>query len=189
MTDIAILTARMKAAEEAAYREFCDAYLPRLSRYLLVLAGGNEAAMRDALQATLLRVAKYIRRFDAEPAFWSWLTVVARTAWFDQRRGQRRYLAFLDRFRPHAEKFAAAAGSEESEKLEAILERHRAALPPDETEMVEWKYVEGCSVREIADRLQVSPKSVESKLVRIRAKLRKAVLAEINDRSSANEAL
>ena len=73
--DVAELTRRMRSGEEAAYREFYDAYYSRLLRYLLVVAAGDEEAAAEALEGALLRVVRYIKLFATEEAFWSWLTV------------------------------------------------------------------------------------------------------------------
>src|SRR5271165_6516075 len=42
-----VLTRRMVEGDEEAYRIFYDAYYERLRRYLLVVASGNEDAVRD----------------------------------------------------------------------------------------------------------------------------------------------
>ena len=96
--DIAALTRAMARGDESAYRTFYEAYFHRLFRYLLVVTAGDEDAAREALQATLVRVVRHIKPFREEGVFWSWLTVLARSALSDQTRKRRRYLAFLDRF-------------------------------------------------------------------------------------------
>ena len=100
--DIAALTHRMAKGDEWAYHTFYDAYFHRLSRYLLVVTAGDEDAAREAIQATLVRVVRHIKPFPDEAVFWSWLTVLARSALCDQTRKRRRYLAFLGRFAQHA---------------------------------------------------------------------------------------
>jgi RNA polymerase sigma-70 factor (ECF subfamily) len=167
----------MRAGEEAAYREFYHAYYDRLFRYLLVVAAGDLEAAEEALEATLLRVVRYIKVFPAEDIFWSWLTVLARTAFSDRSRKQRRYLAFLDRFTRH--QLVATPGPESSEAdacLLAALERSLAALPGDERQLLESKYFEHRPVRDIAAELQASEKAIESRLVRIRRKLKNALM-------------
>src|SRR5688572_1358408 len=96
--DIAALTARMVHSDETGWREFYDAYFNRLLRYLLVVTNGREESAREALQLTLMRVVRNIRNFDSEAAFWSWLTVLARSSVVDEARKRNRYLALLDRF-------------------------------------------------------------------------------------------
>ncbi|MEO7299756.1 MAG: sigma factor [Verrucomicrobiota bacterium] len=83
--DIPLLTAQMAKGDEAAYREFYELYFNRLLRYLLVLTGNEETA-REALQLTLLRVARHAKKFESEAALWSWLTVLARSSVIDESR-------------------------------------------------------------------------------------------------------
>ena len=166
----------MARGDEAAYRMFYDAYYDRLLRYLLVVTGGNEHAAREALQAALVRVVRHVRPFDAEDKFWSWLTVLARSALVDESRKQRRWFAFLERFSKHAETHGAALNDGEADKtLLELLARNVSALPPDEQDLIARKYVERRSVRDIAGAMQTTEKAVESKLSRVRRKLKDAV--------------
>jgi RNA polymerase sigma-70 factor (ECF subfamily) len=179
--DMATLTRRMVEGDEMGYRAFYHAYFDRLSRYLLVVAAGNEDTMRDALQGTLVRVVRHIKVFQSEDVFWSWLTVLARSAFSDETRKRRRYFSFLERFTRHtAIASDGASGDQTDERLRILLERHVGLLPPDERQLVEQKYFVRRAVREIASELQTTEKAVESKLSRIRRKLKDAVLAELN---------
>ena len=174
---VAELTRRMAAGDETAYRLFYEAYFDRLWRYLIVVTAGNEDAAREALQATLTRVVRHIRVFSSEPVLWSWLTVLARSALTDQTRKHRRYLAFLHRFSQHTVTESASS----DERLHQLLERHIAALPEDERQLVEAKYFARRSVRDIAAELQTTEKTIESRLTRIRQKLKNTVLAELKN--------
>jgi RNA polymerase sigma-70 factor (ECF subfamily) len=171
----------MAAGDEQSYRKFYAAYYDRLSRYLLVVAAGNEEAAAEALESTLLRVVRHIKVFQSEEVFWSWLTVLARSAFSDQTRKQRRYLAFLERFIRHAQIEAAGPDSGEAEaRMQAALEASLAALPDEERRLVEWKYFARRSVRDIAQERQTSEKAIESRLVRIRHQLKETLLKELN---------
>lgn len=179
-TDIRALTQRLVAGDEVAYRVFYDAYFDRLSRYLLVVAAGNEDAMREALQETFGRVVRHIRVFTDENVFWSWLTVLARSARTDESRKRRRYLAFLDRFAQHAMVDREASRHDDPEKgLEPILERSMGCLPVEERTLIELKYFRHCSVRDIAEQHQTTEKAIESRLARARQKLRHLLLTEL----------
>jgi RNA polymerase sigma factor (sigma-70 family) len=182
--DIAALTRRMAKGDEWAYRTFYDAYFHRLSRYLLVVTAGDEDAAREALQAALVRVVRHIKPFPDEGVFWSWLTVLARSALSDQTRKRRRYLAFLDRFTQHARVERSVSDDHEADnQLLAFLERGLAVLPDEERDLVERKYFTRQSVREIAGELETSEKAIESRLVRIRRKLKAVVLDELKHES------
>jgi RNA polymerase sigma-70 factor (ECF subfamily) len=183
--DIAALTRAMTAGDETAYRIFYDAYFDRLLRYLLVVTGGNEEAAREALQLALVRVVRHVKPFAAEEKFWSWLTVLARSALADEARKHRRYFAFLERFtrQREAEPSGMNNGAAE-ERLRTLLAGQLTALPADERQLVEQKYLLGQSVREIADGQQTTEKAVESRLSRVRRKLKDAVLAKLKNEQS-----
>jgi RNA polymerase sigma factor (sigma-70 family) len=127
-------------------------------------------------------VVRHIKPFDAEEKFWSWLTVLARSARADESRKQRRYFAFLERFTRHVE-VADAGGSNRAadERLGELLERNVSSLPPEERELIAQKYYLRRSVREIAGSQQVTEKAVESRLSRIRRKLKDAVYAGLKN--------
>ena len=182
--DVAALTRQLVVGDETAYRVFHDAYFDRLSRYLLVVTAGNEDATREALQETFRRVVRHIRIFPDEAAFWCWLTVLARSARSDENRKRRRYLAFLDRFTQHAAiERAAAYNDRPGTDLEFLLEQNMDGLPTEERALLESKYYDHRSVREIAEQLQTTEKAVESRLVRARQKLKQALLAELKHES------
>lgn len=172
----------MAEGDEMAWRTFYNAYFDRLWRYLLVVAAGNEDTAREAMQGALIRVARHAKTFHDENTFWSWLTVVARTAFADETKKRRRYFSFLDRFtlRSTVEQ-NGTSDAQIDERLKNLLERQMASLPPDEQKVVEQKYFERRSVREIANELQTTEKAVESKLSRIRKKLKDAVIAQLNE--------
>lgn len=117
-----------------------------------------------------MRTAKNVRRFDSEDAFWSWLTVLARSAARDAGRKQSRYggmlARFVERFRPDHPSSPAIPDSEPLLNAllnRALLNRALLSLPAEERALLESKYFEGLSVRDIAGK---------SRLLRCRWKLR-----------------
>jgi len=178
-SDIARLTHLMTKGDEEAFRQFHDAYFGRLLGYLLVVTRDEQLA-REALQATLLRVVRHIKRFDSEEAFWSWLTVLARSSAADERRRTRRYATFLDRFFERTAIENEGKIDETRSRLREVLEINLAALPSEDRELLERKYFDHQSVSEIAQNLELSDKATESRLTRIRQKLREMVLSQLN---------
>ena len=176
--DIASLTAEMARGDEAAYRRFYDLYFSRLLRYLLVVTRGEEEAAREALQITLLRVARSVRRFDDESRFWAWLAAIARHAAVDESRKHHRYLAFLDRFFIRARTDTTPDDGAEA-RLERALLQTLEELPWDERELVKRKYFARDRVRAIATDAGTTERGVESKLARIRQKLKNGVIAQL----------
>lgn len=178
--EVAPLTRRMVRHEELAYREFHDLYCGRLARYLFVVTGGNTDALPDVLQETFRRVVRHIRPFTDEAVFWSWLTVLARTAHVDEMRKRMRYRSFLDRFARHSHSETVTfLDPDAAPSLGRILEEALAELDDDDRRLIEAKYFDGCTVRELANGGYGSESAIESRLGRVRRKLKETLAAAL----------
>jgi len=180
--DISALTFQMAKGDEAAYRRFYELYFHRLLRYLVVLTRNEESA-REALQITFLRVVRYCRKFESEEAFWSWLTVLARSSVVDEQRRAKRYFGFLARFFERGKIETEAANSQTEVQLLELLQAKVGQLPADERELIERKYFHGETVRQIAEENQTTEKAVESSLVRARKRLKQMILSQMRHES------
>jgi RNA polymerase sigma factor (sigma-70 family) len=165
---IASLTRRLKAGEDAAFREFHSLYFDRLYHFLLVVTRGQEHAAQDALQETLLRVLRYAREFSDEEIFWSWLKAVARSAARDGGRKQRRYLALLQTFAFGRIDPTPSPASNEDERLRGLIEESLTELTAGDRQLIEGKYLQGATVMELSVQTGLTEKAVESRLVRLR---------------------
>ena len=177
--EVARLTARLKTGEEAAWREFHREYFDRLLGYLLVVCRGDEEAARESLQAALVKIVRNVRRFDRAEAWWGWLTVVARSCVIDRARGQSRYRALLARYSSF---FAAPDVPPPDVPLADFLEECLAALPTaDERQLLAAKYRDGSSVAELAADVGCTEKAMESRLARLRQRVRLSLLKRLRD--------
>jgi RNA polymerase sigma factor (sigma-70 family) len=174
------LTRRLAIGEEAAFREFHELFFDRLYRFLLVVARGHEDEAREALQATLLRVARYARPFESEDAFWDWLKVLARSAARDAGRRHQRYQTVLARFARLWSPPAPGPNSVEEDRLRSALEESLAELEALDRGLVAGKYLEGQTVRELSRLTGLTEKGVESRLLRLRRLLRERTLRKLN---------
>jgi RNA polymerase sigma-70 factor, ECF subfamily len=163
------LTRRMVKGEEEAFRKFYDLYSARLCGYLFVICHGNEEQARELLQETMIKVARYVRVFEEEEIFWKWLTVVARSCWVDENRKRNRYLAALERFWNWRSVDVA------SESDEMLMVTSLELLGEEDRALLTQKYVEGLSVREIAELCGSSEKAVESRLTRARGRMKEVL--------------
>ncbi len=177
--NIAALTAGIRAGNENAFREFHRLYFDRLYQFLLIVARGNEDEARDALQETLLRVVRHVHKFDNEEAFWCWLKIVARNAARDAGRKQHRYLGLLQRFASHSQTSARPSPSFNNSPLGEFLEESLAELTPQDRQIVEGKYLHGATVRELSVDTGLTEKAVESRLLRLRERIREFILKKL----------
>jgi RNA polymerase sigma-70 factor (ECF subfamily) len=181
-TDISRLTTALAVGDEEAFREFHGAYFDRLLRYLIVVTRGDEEAARDALQETFTRIVRHARRFDSEETFWSWLTVLARSAATDGGRKRRSYWRLLTSYAFSWMNSSAATESVDAdERLHFLLVEGLGELRTEDRALIEGKYLRGASVRELAAETNLTEKAVESRLSRLRRQLREHLLERLKN--------
>jgi RNA polymerase sigma-70 factor (ECF subfamily) len=174
------LTRRLVAGDEKAFSEFHARYFDRLHHFLLVVTHGNEDEAMDALQETLLRVARRPLVFRDEELLWKWLKAVARNAARDGWRKQRRYLALLERFTLHWGGVVTDTAEEDNEaRLEDLLCECIGELSSEERQLIDGKYFDGMAVAELSSNAGLTEKAVESRLHRLRVHLREQMIKKL----------
>ncbi len=161
----------MARGDEAAFQQFYEHYFDRLFRYLIVVTQGNEELAREVLQTLMIRVVRYIKHFEEETVLWGWLTRIARTTFIDILRKQKR-----DRFASELLNFEDSIPPHNDELLLKTLDESLLELDEDEQKLIKTAYFEKIGHQGIADTYGTTAKAIESKLARIRQKLRKNIL-------------
>ena len=173
------LTEKMVAGEEAAFEEFHGFFSDRLFRFLLVLTRGSEDLAREICQTTMLKVARGIRVFENEAHLWNWVTSIGRNNFIDTLRKRRRSPKIVP-FESEAEKMAGTVEACESDLMAALLEA-LGDLELSERNLLEDFYFEERPQSEIAAEQETTVKAVESKLGRVRQKLRAILLGKLRN--------
>lgn len=176
---ITALTRGLVAQDETAFREFHARYFDRLYQFLLVVTRGQEHEAQEAVQETMLRVARHARVCDDAEQFWCWLKAVARNAARDGGRKEGRYRSLLERFFARYQTDAAVKPDDEAARLKALLSETLAELSPEERQLVEGKYLDGAAVKDLSADTGLTEKAVESRLLRLRRQLRERLLQKI----------
>lgn len=157
-----------------------------LYRFILVRVGGDGHAADDVIQQTCYEAARHRRMPDDDEQCQAWMFGIARNLVKKHWRevGKRDTEVPLH----NAESSAALAVAMESETLPAQawassenvtqLMLAITALPPADQELIFAFYFDGRSQAQIAGEENVSPKSVEARLYRIRTRLRTSLRAE-----------
>lgn len=172
------VTTGMASGEEEAYRRFYEACFDKIYRHLLTRTRGNEELSRELAQIVLLRVVRYMRPFSAERMFWAWLYQLCRSAQVDwlRRNGKSAPLELVEVWQGQG-----GRDNDGDEELLEHLDDSMEALEAGERELLRLAYFEGEPQRAIAKRIRSTPKAVESKLARIRLKLRGMILSKLKD--------
>lgn len=186
LDDDKVLVDRMLAGDQRAFDAFFNAYFDRLYRFALARLRHEPDAAEDVVQQTLCRAVEKLHYFRGEAALFTWLCQICRNA-------------IADMFRSKASQGGDTVPFEDSDEIRAALEA-LSALPVDDPEhaaqdaqlsrivqvvldhlpkrygdVLEWKYIQGLSVKEIAARLEIAPKAAESVLSRARVAFRDGI--------------
>ena len=186
-TDWAV-SRRILAGDEQAFRELFDRFFPRLYRFALVRLEGERELAREVVQQTFCKAFERLESYRGESSLYGWFCQICRNAIADRARERRHMLDYV----PLAEDDATldaileslqAPDIDEPEsrlwraQLMRLIQAALDCLPGHYGDVLEWKYVDGLTVKEIAERLAIGPKAAESCLTRARGAFREALIA------------
>lgn len=173
-----ILAARLLRGDADAFQEFFESSFAPLFRFALARIGDADAA-EEVVQTTLCRAVRKLATYRGEAALLTWLTTICRheiSTYFEQRKKAPPMVELADdlpELRAALESIRAEESPERREVarlVQVVLDR----LPRHYGDALEWKYIDGLTVAEIAQRLSLGTKAAESLLTRARESFRDA---------------
>ena len=177
------LAQRMLRGEQRAFDEFFNSYFDRLFRFALVRMNRDAAAAEDVVQQTLCKAMEKIGLYRGESALFTWLCRICRNTIVDTFRAADRPRGEVVPFEENEEvrlalESLSALESDDpqqhmiNEQLSRLVRMVLDYLPRKYGQVLEWKYIEGHSIVEIAGFLGIAPKAAESTLTRAKAAFR-----------------
>ncbi|MBZ0111011.1 MAG: sigma-70 family RNA polymerase sigma factor [Thermoanaerobaculia bacterium] len=177
------LVKRLLRGDELAFGEFFDHYYPGLFRFTLARVGRDRELAEDIAQGALCQAIRKLSTYRGEAALFSWLCTFCRHEIHAQlsRLNRRPDDVFLSEDVPEIRAALESLSSAEASGPEMELRRRELSqwvlstldhLPRHHARALTWKYLSDLSVKEIAQRLGLSPKAAESLLTRARASFR-----------------
>jgi RNA polymerase sigma-70 factor, ECF subfamily len=164
----------------AAFDELVSLHSRRVHRTVLAITKNSEDA-KDAMQESFLRAFLAISRFEGRARFYSWLTRIAiNSALMILRKRRARPEFSLSTPQERSDEIAhmdfkdLAPNPEETyyhRQRHSTLTRAIRKLSPNLREIVQACVVEECSLREVAERFNISEAAVKSRLYRARKRL------------------
>ena len=173
------LVQRVLAKERVAFEQFFETYFSRLYRFC-ALRTDDDAAAEDIVQITLQKALRGLAGYRGEASLFTWLCQICRNEVANWRTANHRHSAMEVPLDDWPDVRAALESQPGSEHVDDTLALQRAVqltldhLPDHYGKALEWKYVEGLSVSEIGDRLQMNLVSVQSLLARARTAFRRS---------------
>ena len=152
---------------------------------------GNRAEAEDVVQEAYVRAFEAITGFNGRSTLSTWLTrIVINEALMRKRSSQRRAKALnassvlvMDEYREKlmgsAERRASPEAAIMRKQLAKILENAVSQLPDGFRTVFVLREVEGLSVEETADVLQIRPETVKTRFSRARKRLQQVIDPEL----------
>ena len=171
------LAKKLLAGDARAFDQFFDENFARLYRFAMARLSDDPEGAREVVQTVLTRAVQKMHTYRAESAMFTWLCAICRNEISDWLSRQGRYrdhivlVEDLPEVQAAVDSFQApAADSPERhyQRVEALrlIQVALDRLPPRYGDVLEWKYVEGHSVKEIAARLEIGTEATQSLLAR-----------------------
>jgi RNA polymerase sigma-70 factor, ECF subfamily len=156
------------SAQDAFEEHFGDVY-----GYVAYRLAPDLHAAEEVTQDVFLAAIEGWGSYRGDGQVLSWLRAIARRKVADhfQQRARRTGQAELD-----ADAEVAASAAPETTDRVVLLAQAMRSLPPEYAEVLEEKYLEGLSVRQMAQQRSRTEKAIESVLSRARELLRSTFL-------------
>ena len=176
---------RLLAGDEAAYDELFRVHAQKIYRFALARVRDPSTA-EDMVQSSLSKAIPKLGEFRGEASLLTWLCSFCRFEILAYRRKQqtRSVEVELPDDLPEVARALDMVGASPAEAPDARLMKKELAylvralldrLPGRYGDVLEWKYQEGLSVIEIAERLGVTRTAAQSMLARARQSFREGI--------------
>jgi RNA polymerase sigma-70 factor (ECF subfamily) len=171
------LVKRLLAHDREAFTAFFDGYFPRLYRFARARLGDDPDTTKEIVQVTLTKAIRKLASYRGEAAFFTWLCTICRheIADYRERVARERQHVVLTEDTPDIRAAVEAIAAPESDDPEHNFRRLETTrliqvaldqLPTHYGDALEWKYVYGFSVDEIAAKLGIGFEAAQSLLAR-----------------------
>jgi RNA polymerase sigma-70 factor (ECF subfamily) len=171
------LVKQLLAGQARAFDQFFDDNFARLYRFAITRLSDDPEGAREVVQTTLTKAVRKMHTYRAESAMFTWLCAICRNEISDWLSRNCRYRDHIVLVEDHPEVQAAidsfrapAADSPERhyQRVETLrlIQVALDRLPAKYGDVLEWKYVEGHSIKEISARLDIGTEATQSLLAR-----------------------
>ena len=163
--------------DERAFDRFFEDNFARLFRFALIRLSDDPDAAREVAQITLSKAIRKLHTYKAEAALFTWLCAICRNETSDWLARQGRYREHIVLVEDFPDVQAAIDSFQSPEQLNPEAHYKRVELlrliqvaldqlPPNYGDVLEWKYIEGHSIKEIAERINLGTEATQSLLAR-----------------------
>lgn len=176
MKEDQILIEQLNASSVEAFSALYDKYAGMVFNFTLSILK-DDCISEDITQSCFALMWSRRASISPDGNVPAWLYVVARNAVFKELRRQvtaSKYLDYLSN-RDEAETKESELTNGDMSVILAEAEAAIDALPESRRKIYKMRFIEGMSVHEISERLDISPKTVETQIARAKNAIRQRI--------------
>lgn len=171
------LAKRLCSGDTQAFDRFFEENFSRLYRFALSRLNGDREAAEDIAQTTMTRAVRKLSTYKAEAAMFTWLCAICRNEmsdWLKKNSRMKDHVVLTEDF-PEVRAIVDSLSGPLADTPEASYRRQESIrliqiamdrLPANYGNVLEWKYIEGHSVIDIAKRLNIGSEAAQSLIAR-----------------------
>ena len=171
------LVKQLLANDERAFDRFFSDNFARLYRFALTRLPDDPDGTREVVQIALTKAIAKLHTYRGESALFTWLCAITRNEmsdWLAKQGRYRQHIVLTEDF-PEIQAAVDSFQAPQSDNPERNYQRAELVrliqvaldrLPPKYGNVLEWKYIEGYSVSEIAVKLELGDEATQSLLAR-----------------------
>jgi RNA polymerase sigma-70 factor (ECF subfamily) len=171
------LVKQLLANDEQAFDRFFSDHFARLYRFALIRLPDDPDGTREVVQIALTKAIAKLHTYRGESALFTWLCAITRNEmsdWLAKQGRYRQHIVLTEDF-PEIQAAVDSFQAPQSDSPEQNYQRAELVrliqvaldrLPPKYGNVLEWKYIEGYSVSEIAEKLDLGNEATQSLLAR-----------------------
>ena len=171
------LVKQLLANDEQAFDRFFSDNFARLYRFALTRLPDDPDGTREVVQIALTKAIAKLHTYRGESALFTWLCAITRNEmsdWLARHGRYRQHIVLTEDF-PEIQAAVDSFQAPQSDNPEHQYQRAELVrliqvaldrLPPKYGNVLEWKYIEGYSVNEIAVKLELGNEATQSLLAR-----------------------
>lgn len=186
----------LKNGDRAEFAKLVDMFSGQIYRLAMKITG-NEQDAEDVLQQTFIKTYKHIHTFEGRSTISTWLYRVASNEALMILRRDKKEISIDRDDEDDSEEYARPLEladwsqlpesefqtAEAHEKLNAAI----GTLPPKLRSVFVLRDIEGISIRETAQALEITETAVKTRLLRARLQLREKLAEYFSERSRETE--
>ncbi len=171
------LVKQLLANDEQAFDRFFSDNFARLYRFALTRLPDDPDGTREVVQIALTKAIRKLHTYRGESALFTWLCAITRNEmsdWLAKQGRYRQHIVLTEDF-PEIQSAVDSFQAPQSDSPEQNYQRAELVrliqvaldrLPTKYGNVLEWKYIEGYSVSEIAEKLNLGNEATQSLLAR-----------------------